>query len=145
MDSLASGPYPPKVEPDDQIILFDGVCKLCNGWSRFIIRYDREHKFKLCSVQSPEGQAILQWFGYPLDVFETMLLVQGNCALERSDSFIAVMKQLPIPWRLAGLFRIFPRVIRDWCYDRIARNRYKLFGKYDHCMLATPDHLQRFL
>lgn len=137
--------YPPKVAPDDQIILFDGVCKLCNGWSRFIIRYDREHKFRLCSVQSPEGQAILQWFGYPMDVFETMLLVQGNRALERSDSFIAVMKQLPLPWRLAGLFRILPRVIRDWCYDRIALNRYWLFGKYDHCLLATPDHSQRFL
>ncbi len=137
--------YPPHVGPNDQIILFDGVCKLCNGWSRFIIRYDTGRKFKLCAVQSPEGQAILQWFGYPVDVFETMLLVQGKRALERSDSFLAVIKQLPLPWRLARLFGILPRGMRDWCYDRIALNRYRLFGRYDQCLLATPDHMQRFL
>ncbi len=136
---------PPNVEHGDKIILFDGVCKLCNGWSRFIIKYDAQHKFKLCSVQSPEGQAILSWFGYPTDYFETMLLVQGGKALEKSDSFIAVVTQLPLPWSLLRCLKVFPRSFRDWLYDRVALNRYKLFGRYPVCMLATPDHKERFL
>lgn len=72
--------HPPGVNLGEQIILFDAVCKLCNRWSRFIIRFDTQLRFKLCSVQSEQGQAILQWFGYPLDQFETMLLVQGDQA-----------------------------------------------------------------
>jgi predicted DCC family thiol-disulfide oxidoreductase YuxK len=137
--------YPPSVNPNDQIIMFDGVCKLCNGWSRFIIRFDTHKKFKLCAVQSDEGQAILKWFGYPTDEFETMLLVQGNRVLEKSDSFLAIAGQLPFPWKASCVFKLFPRRLRDWCYDRIALNRYKIFGKYDLCILATADHEGRFL
>ena len=140
-----SSSCPPYVNPQDQIILFDGVCKLCNGWSRFIIRFDTRKKFKLCAVQSDQGQAILQWFGYPTDVFDTMLLVQGNRALEKSDSFLAIVAQLPFPWPLLGVFKILPRAFRDWFYDRVAQNRYKIFGQYDVCILASPDHDGRFL
>ncbi len=137
--------FPPKVNANDQIIMYDGVCKLCNGWSRFIIRFDKHKKFKLCSVQSDEGQAILKWFGYPTDHFETMLLIQGNRALEKSDSFLAIVGQLPFPWNILPVLKIIPRGFRDWFYDKIAFNRYKIFGKYDTCMLATEDHENRFL
>jgi len=137
--------YPPYVKPGDQIIMFDGVCKLCNGWSRFIIRFDKRNKFKLCAVQSDEGQAILKWFGYPTDHFETMLLVQGDKILEKSNSFLAILVQLPFPWRFAGVLKIFPARFRDWFYDLVAINRYKIFGKYDVCILATADHEKRFL
>ncbi len=140
-----SNNFPPKVNFDDQIILFDGVCKLCNGWTRFIIRYDAHRRFKLCAVQSEEGQAILKWFGYPTDYFETMLLVQGNKALEKSDSFLVVMSQLPFPWSLLRTLKLFPKGFRDWFYDRIALNRYRLFGKYDVCLLAAADNEHRFL
>jgi predicted DCC family thiol-disulfide oxidoreductase YuxK len=131
--------------PNDQIIMFDGVCKLCNRWSRFIIRFDVHKRFKLCAVQTDEGQAILQHFGYPIDYFETMLLVQGDHVLEKSDSFLAVINQLPVPWRFIGVAKIFPKFFRDWLYDRIALNRYWIFGKYNVCLLATPDHEGRFL
>lgn len=137
--------YPPKVIPGDQIILFDGVCKLCNGWSRFIIRFDMHKKFKLCAVQSDEGQAILTWFDYPTDYFETMLLVQGNRVLEKSDSFLAIVSQLPFPWSVVRILKIFPKGFRDWFYDRVALNRYRIFGKYDVCVLASADHNKRFL
>lgn len=136
---------PPKVNEGDQIILFDGVCKLCNGWTRFIIRFDKHKRFKLCAVQSEEGQAILRWFGYPTDYFETMLLVQGNRAIGRSDSFLAVMAQLPFPWNLLRVLKLLPKGFRDWFYDRIALNRYRLFGKYNVCLLAAADHENRFL
>lgn len=137
--------YPPKVFAQDQIILFDGVCKLCNGWSRFIIRFDKKHRFRLCSVQSAEGQAILKWFGLPLDNFTTMLLVRGNKAFTKSDSFIEIMKQLPLPFSLIVILKLMPKRLRDWLYDRIALNRYRLFGKYEVCMLPNADHQQRFL
>jgi predicted DCC family thiol-disulfide oxidoreductase YuxK len=137
--------YPPKVAPQDQIILFDGVCKLCNGWSKFIIRVDTKHIFKLCSVQSSEGQAILKWFNFPTDYFETMLLIQGNKALTKSDSFLEIVKQLSFPWKTLYIAKVLPRIFRDWLYDRIALNRYKIFGKYDYCTLPAPDHLSRFL
>lgn len=137
--------YPSGVEANDQIIMFDGVCKLCNRWSRFIIRFDKRRRFKLCAMQSEHGQNILRRLGYPLDHFETLLLVQGDRTLEKSNAFIAIMSQLPFPWPLFAIIKIVPRAIRDWCYDRIALNRYRLFGKYDHCLLATPDHEQRFL
>jgi len=136
---------PPNVSDGDQIILFDAVCKLCNGWSRFIIRFDKEHRFKLCSVQSEQGRAILQWFDYSLDQFETMLLVQDGRAIAKSNAFLEVVRQLPLPWSLISVLKVFPQVIRDWCYDRIALNRYVLFGKYNYCILAPADHKQRFL
>lgn len=135
----------PLINPNDQIILFDGVCKLCNRWSRFIIRFDSQRHFKLCAVQSDAGQRILKQLGYPLDHFETMLLVRGEQVFAKSDAFIEIARQLPMPWSLAKVFKIFPQKCRDWFYDRIALNRYRLFGKYDTCVLPSPDNEQRFL
>ena len=137
--------YPPGVSQRDQVILFDAVCKLCNGWSRFIIRFDKQHKFTLCSVQSAEGQAILEWFALPLDNFTTMLLVKGDRAFSKSDSFIEIMKQLPLPFSLGVILKLIPRSLRDWLYDLIALNRYRLFGKYEACILPSADHQRRFL
>lgn len=137
--------YPPGVNPGDQIIMFDAVCKLCNRWSRFIIRFDKYHHFKLCSVQSEQGQVILQWFGYSCDQFETMLLIQGDQAISKGNAFLEIVRQLPFPWPLLLITKIIPQTIRDWCYDRIALNRYRLFGRYDYCVLVLPDHEKRFL
>ena len=137
--------YPPNLTSTDCVILFDGVCKLCNAWSKFIIRYDKKRIFKLASVQSPEGQLILDYFKFPTDYFETMLYIEDGACYEKSDAFFMIISKLEFPWRMFIIFKFFPRLIRDWVYDRIALNRYKLFGKYDHCLLATPDHENRFL
>ena len=69
---------PPHVQTGERVVLFDGVCRLCNGWAKFLIRHDRDRRFRLCSVQSAEGQAILAWFGLPTDAFETMAYVEGE-------------------------------------------------------------------
>lgn len=137
--------YPPKIEPNDKVILFDGECKLCNGWSKFIIRYDTDKRFQLCSMQSEAGLEILKWFGLPTDSFETMLVVHGNRAYTQSDAFIYVMGQLRFPWHLVRIIKLIPRPVRNWLYDRVARNRYKIFGKLDSCMLPTAEHKNRFL
>jgi len=136
---------PPHINQGDKIILFDGVCKLCNAWCNFIVQHDKNQKFKLASVQSEEGQAILQHFKYPTDFYETMLLVHGNNCIGKSDAFFYIMKKLGFPWRFVLFFKIIPRTLRDWLYDRIALNRYTLFGKYDYCTLPSADHDKRYL
>lgn len=140
-----SSHLPPHLVMGDKVILFDGVCKLCNAWSKFIIRYDKQHQFKLASVQSPEGQDILNYFGYPIDTYKTMLVVNCTDFFDKGDAFFYVMKNLGFPWKLILIFRLFPKVLRDWAYDRIALNRYKLFGQYKSCVLPNADHSERYL
>lgn len=137
--------YPPNMGENDRVILFDGVCKLCNSWSKFIIKYDKQCRFKLCSVQSPQGQDILSFFAMPTDHFDTMLYVEGNQSFDKSDAFLNVVKQLGFAWSLLYLFKLVPRGIRNWLYDRIALNRYRLFGKYESCMLPSKENEHRFL
>lgn len=136
---------PPFTQPDDRVVLFDGVCKLCNGWATFLIRHDRAQRFRLASVQSSEGQAILQHFGLPTERFDTMAYVENGALFVRSDAVLRIVAQLPAPWRWAALLRVLPRALRDWAYDRIALNRYRLFGRYDSCLLPSADHAGRFL
>lgn len=136
---------PPHVTANDKVILFDGVCKLCHGWARFLIKYDKKRVFKLATVQSKHGQAILKYFDRSIDEFNTMLLIDGNIAYDKSNAFFQVIKKLPYRFRLIMIFAIIPRPIKDWLYDRIALNRYKLFGQFDHCLLPSPDHKSRFL
>lgn len=137
--------YPPNVDANDCVILFDGVCKLCNFWSQFIIKVDTEHHFKLCSVQSPEGQQILRYFDMPTDHFDTMLYVEGDQCFEKSDAFFNVVNKLGFPWRVFYVFKILPKSIRNWLYDRIALNRYTLFGKFDTCILPSKENENIFL
>lgn len=136
---------PPNVDATDRLILFDGVCKLCNAWSQFIIKYDKQHRFILCSVQSEEGKKILKHFALPTDVYETMLYVEGHQYYAKSDAFFRIMAILGYPWKALCLFRLIPKPICYWLYDRVALNRYRLFGKNEYCILPSPDHDKRFL
>lgn len=141
-----SRPCPaPFLAPGETVVLFDGVCKLCNGWAKFLIRHDRNQRIRLATVQSPEGQALLAWGGLPADAFDTMAVIRDNHYWVRSEAFFEVVAQLPGAWPALRLLRIVPRWLRDWLYDRVALNRYRLFGKHEVCMMPTPDHQQRFL
>jgi predicted DCC family thiol-disulfide oxidoreductase YuxK len=136
---------PPYIRENDQVVLFDWVCKLCNWWCNFLIKYDKEHKFKLCSVQSEQGKQILAWFGMPTQTFDTMLVVRGSSSFTKSDAFLLVMSQLAPPWSYLYVFRFINKSFRDWLYDRIALNRYKLFGKNNYCTVPHPQDKERFL
>ena len=127
------------------IILFDGVCKLCNGWAKFLMRVDKNYQFKLCAVQSETGQALLKQHGYPQDHFDTMLLILDGRAYQKSLAFLLIMKNLGMPYSLLYIFKLLPGFIRDWCYDRIALNRYRLFGKYESCPINFSLDEKRFL
>ena len=72
---MTQASLPPGLSAGERVVLFDGVCKLCNGWAKFLIRHDRQHRFRLASVQSPQGQALLAWYGLPTDRFDTMALI----------------------------------------------------------------------
>lgn len=146
MPTAQTRPTPaPLLKPGETVVLFDGVCKLCNGWARLLIRHDHQRRVRLAAVQSPEGQALLAWAGLPVDQFDTMAVIRDHHYWERSEAFFQVIRQLSGRWQALRLLRVLPRALRDWGYDRIALNRYRLFGKYDTCLLPHPDHEQRFL
>lgn len=146
MPTSQTRPSPaPLLKPGETVLLFDGICKLCNGWATFLIRHDHQQRIRLAAVQSPEGQALLAWAGLPLDQFDTMAVIRDRHFWVRSDACFEIAALLPGRWRAVMLLRIFPRWLRDWAYDHVALNRYRLFGKYDTCLLPDPDHEQRFL
>lgn len=131
--------------PTHPIILFDGECKLCSAWVPFVINRDPDAAFKFCSVQSPKGQELLSDLSLDTDNFETMVLIDDGVAYFRSEAFFKIIKRLTKPWPWLTVFRIFPLALRDWCYDRIALNRYELFGKHTYCMLPSKEIMDRFL
>ncbi len=146
MPASLTRPSPaPLLAPGETVVLFDGVCKLCNGWAKFLIRHDRHQRVRLATVQSPEGQALLAWAGLPVDAFDTMAVIRDKHYWVRSEAFFEVVAQLPAGWPALRVLRIFPRWLRDWAYDRVALNRYRLFGKHEVCMMPNPDRQRRFL
>lgn len=136
---------PPLLAPTDTVVLFDGTCKLCNGWARFVIAHDQAHRIKLATVQSFEGQELLAWAGLPTRHFNTIVLIADDEFFVRSEAMFEITDRLSAPWRWLRMTRIVPQRTRDWMYDKIAVNRYKLFGQYDSVHLPDADHEERFL
>jgi predicted DCC family thiol-disulfide oxidoreductase YuxK len=136
-----SGGVPPF--PDDRpLFVFDGVCVLCSSGAAWLMRHDKQRRFRYTSAQSPLGQSLYQHYGAGLD--ETYLLLDGGQLLEKSDGYLRMAGILGGWWSLARALRLIPRPIRDVLYDFIARNRYRLFGKTDCCKLI-PDDLRETL
>jgi predicted DCC family thiol-disulfide oxidoreductase YuxK len=127
------------------ILLFDGVCNLCNRTVQFIIKKDSKTKFYFASLQSDYGQTLLKRFGLPLDDFDSFVLIKGDKFYLRSTAVIHVLKELGWIWKLFYALIIFPRPLRDFVYNLIARTRYKIFGKLDNCMIPSPEIRERFL
>lgn len=127
------------------IILFDGICNLCNGAVQFIIRHDPDEKFLFASLQSETGQQLLTQYHLPATDFTSFTLVQDNKVYTRSTGALLVAKQITGAWRYLYIFIIVPRFIRDAVYSWIAQNRYRWFGKKDTCMIPTPELKARFL
>jgi|SRR5690554_64276 len=135
----------PHINQSDKVVLFDGVCKLCSAWARFLIRFDKRRMLKLATMQSPEGQAILSFYGRPLEQYDSLLLIHGERLYSRSTAVLKVLTSLPFPWPALAVFYVIPKCVRDWLYDRVALNRYSLFGQYERCLLPSSEHEARFL
>jgi predicted DCC family thiol-disulfide oxidoreductase YuxK len=127
------------------ILLFDGVCNLCNRTVQFVIKRDNNAKFRFASLQSDIGQALLKRFGLPLNDFDSFVLIKGDKYYLRSTAGLHVLKELGGGWKLFYALIIFPRAFRDFIYSMVARTRYKVFGKRDSCMIPTPEQRDRFL
>lgn len=129
----------------ERLVLFDGVCNLCNRNMLFLIRNDSRQKLKFCSVQSPAGQKILAWLGLPLDTHESMLFLDGDKVYEKSDAVLHIAAYLSWYLRWIYVAKILPRFLRDNLYLWVARNRYKLMGRSTVCAMPSPELLNRFI
>jgi predicted DCC family thiol-disulfide oxidoreductase YuxK len=128
---------------NERIVLFDGVCNLCNGWVRFILRHDRHRRFKLAPLQSPAGEALLE--RHRLGNADSIVLIEDGAAFARSSAVVRILRRLPFPWNLGWLGWIVPRPLRDAIYSWVGRNRYRWFGRLDRCPVPGSDIADRFL
>ena len=130
---------------DKPIILFDGICNLCNGAVQFVIKRDPAAIFSFASLQSDIGQQLLKKFDLPGNELNSFVLIQQDKSYTRSTAALKVAKQLKGPIKLLYGFIIVPVFIRNFVYRIIAANRYRWFGKRDSCMLPSVDLKERFL
>lgn len=126
-------------------MLFDGVCNFCNASINFVIDHDKAGYFKFAPLQSKIGEELIA--KHEIDTFETdsVILVEEGKAYTHSDAALGIAKHMDGIWSWANVFRVIPRRMRDLAYKFIARNRYRLFGRRDACMMPTPEIRARFL
>lgn len=126
------------------VVLFDGVCNLCNGTVNFIIDHDPDGYFRFASLQSDVARAPLEKAGLPAAYLDSIVLLEDGAVYARSDAVLRIARRLP-GWRWLYGFRVLPRTLRDRLYDLVARHRYAWFGKRDACRIPTPELQARFL
>lgn len=148
--SVESAPDLPKpLTPDDIVLVYDGVCGLCNATVQFVLRHDARKKIRFTTLQSPLGESIRSWSGLPPTAEGadpgTMIVVDHGSVYTRSSAALHLARHLNWPFPIAYSAIIIPRVLRDAVYNFIARNRYRWFGKHDSCSLPSADVRERFL
>lgn len=126
------------------LIVFDGECLLCSGFFRFMIRQDRDERFCFATAQSSLGQQLYAALNLPTDDFETNLVIVNGQIYQRLDAFAAAMGTLGWPWRALAALRLLPGWLKDPAYHLIARNRYRIIGRYDTCMIPDAALRARF-
>ena len=131
--------------PDRPLIVFDGVCVLCNRFARFVIERDADRVFRFTTAQGSLGQALYQHYGLNPTDFETNIVIIGGQAFGELDAVAAVMAQLPRPWRWLKVMKVIPEPLSGWLYRRVALNRYRLFGKTEQCMVPPVNWQDRFI
>ena len=132
------------VWPDDDVILYDGVCIFCSRWVRFVAVRDVERRFRFTAIQSAYGRRLAQAFGIDPADPDTNAVIQGGVAYFKSDAALTVLSQLP-GWRWVNILFGVPKPLRDAVYNLVARNRYRIFGKYDECLVPDEEMRGRVL
>ncbi len=136
--------------PAGAVIVFDGVCVLCNGWVRVLLRHDRRERYRFAAMQGDSGRALLIANGLDPDDPVSFLLVEYDLGASPristdTDAMRRVLMGLGGVWRIAGLSALLPRRVRDPLYRMVARNRYRWFGRHDACPVPDPTQAYRFL
>ena len=134
----------PRQQPGASIVLFDGVCNLCNGFVDFLIRRDKRVRLMYASLQSPAGQQLLDRVGAPGNL-KTMVLVESTQHYVRSAAVLRIVGYLGAGWPLLRILLLIPRPLRDLVYDYVAENRYRWFRRRTVCRIPTTDEKHRFL
>jgi predicted DCC family thiol-disulfide oxidoreductase YuxK len=131
------------------LILFDGVCNLCNGFVQFVIRHDPAGRFRFAALQSAAGQAVLAKHGFDAAAIahepDSVLLELNGQLYSHSEAVLRIARELGGPWRLLLAGYVLPRAWRDAAYRFVARHRYRWFGRQESCWLPTPELKARFL
>jgi predicted DCC family thiol-disulfide oxidoreductase YuxK len=132
------------------VLLYDGVCGLCNRAIQFVLKRDFDDTFRFASLQSDFATSLLRKHGLTPEALDTMYLVldhneASERLLSRSDAALEVARRLGGIWRVLSKLKLLPKFFRNFIYNRIARNRYQIFGKYDACPLPTPEQRTKFL
>ena len=128
-----------------RILFFDGVCNLCSGTVRWIIKRDKRGVFRFAPLQGETGAAFLRVHGLCTDAHDTFIYFRDGKVLDRSTAALHVVRDLGFPWNMVYPLIIVPRFLRDAVYKLIARNRYRWFGRQDSCMVPTPEVVGRFV
>lgn len=127
------------------LILFDGLCNLCNGSVNFILKRDKPGKFKYASLQSDIGIELCKQHNIDTNIVNSIVLIKNDKIYIKSNAVLEILKDMPIGWRVFRIGIILPKFIRDWLYDIIAKHRYRIFGKKDECPIPSEDVQDRFL
>ena len=130
--------------PDDDVILYDGVCIFCSRWVRFVATRDVSKKFCFTAIQSPYGTRLAKTFGIDPADPDTNAVITGGVAWFKSDAALTVLSSLPGWGWVKALFAV-PKPLRNGVYNLIARNRYRIFGKYDECFVPDADMRARVI
>jgi predicted DCC family thiol-disulfide oxidoreductase YuxK len=131
--------------PPHPVLLFDGVCNLCNGFVQFIIKRDPQGVFRFASLQSELARNLLSERGLDPAAMDTVVLIDGDRTYVKSDAALRAAGYMGGAWPVLKVFGVLPRSWRNAIYDWVARNRYRWFGKKDQCMVPTPELRSRFL
>ena len=134
------------LENNKQLILFDGVCNLCEASVQYVIKHDKNDVFRYTALQSDAGQEIIKKFNIDREKMDSILLYSPENGISyKSTAALKIASKLGFPRNLMAVFLIVPAFIRNWVYDFIAKNRYQWYGKKDECMIPTPELKSKFL
>ncbi|MGB5419482.1 thiol-disulfide oxidoreductase DCC family protein [Algibacter sp.] len=134
------------VPKDKKLILFDGVCNLCNTSVLFVIKRDQKNRFLFAPLQSDAGKQIIKAFNIDTSQVDSIILFNPEKGIHyKSTAALKIASQLSFPTNLIAIFLIVPNFIRNWVYGYIAKNRYKWYGKKEACMIPTPELKSKFL
>ena len=134
-----------KLSERHPIVLFDGVCNLCDGFVQFVMKRDKAGIFRFAPLQSEAGRVLLRHFNLDEAAMDTVVLIENGALHTKSTAALRTVRNIGGVWGLGYTFIILPKFIRNSVYDFIAKNRYRWFGKKDACMIPTPEVRARFL
>ena len=141
---------PPVLDAGRHLLLYDGVCGLCDRFVRFVLTHDHRRRFRFAAMQSRVGRDLLTTYGRNPDRLETVHVVPdyesaAGRVLNRSAAALFVFDQLGWPWRMVPVLGWAPAALLDWLYDRVAAHRYRVFGRHAACRVPSPEYRDRFL